>query len=79
MGGGETPRLWGGGKLAISVCCDYVAFVLFFQIVTAPGSAVVNVSLSLLYGLLYHLLAGVSGLERVVRSCLVCRQYATPM
>lgn len=44
MGGGETPRLW-GGKLAISVCCDYVAFVLFFQIVTAPGYAVVNVSL----------------------------------
>lgn len=45
MGGGETPRLW-GGKLASSVCCDYVAFVLFFQIVTAPGSAVLNVSLS---------------------------------
>lgn len=44
VGGGETPRLW-GGKLASSVCCDYVAFVLFFQIVTAPGSAVVNVSL----------------------------------
>lgn len=45
VGGGETPRLW-GGKPASSVCCDYVAFVLFFQIVTAPGSAVVNVLLS---------------------------------
>lgn len=46
VGGGETPRLW-GGKLASSVCCEYVAFVLIFRLSQLLGLlALLNLSLS---------------------------------